>query len=92
MASRLDRQMEARVRPSAAFAAGIMNPEVAPCMTGRAHVATAHTAALSTDVLRAYDAYSKEVHEAATGVWFLRFRGVVGTWEAFKYRVQYLKM
>ena len=65
--------MEARVRPSASFAAGIMNPEVAPRMSGKAHVCTARSAALSTDVLRAYDAYTKEVHEAATGFGFMRF-------------------
>ena len=59
--------MNAAVKSTAAFAEGIMGSDVTPCMTGRAHVPTAATGPLSSDVLRAYDSYTREVHEAAVG-------------------------
>ena len=62
---RLGRSMQADVRASAGFLDGVMLPDVAPCMSGRSAVPEARTGALSGDVLRAYDAYQKEVAEAA---------------------------
>ena len=42
-----------------------MNPAVAPSMSGNPSVPATATPALSTDVLRAYDSYTREITEAA---------------------------
>ena len=42
-----------------------MNPAVAPSMSGAPSVPATATPALSMDVLRAYDSYTREISEAA---------------------------